>query len=80
MIQGCPGNDKVKQPYPEELPCPGCGFVLEMWTDEVKAHCPRCNTLITRKAAPSCIFWCKFAKECVGEGLYNKYMESKGSA
>lgn len=48
-----------------------------MWTDEVKAVCPGCKKAVLRTDGQSCLDWCKFAKQCVGEQLYGKYMRNK---
>lgn len=76
MIDGCPGSQKFKQPQPEETPCPFCGESLEIWTDEFQVECPKCKKRVSR-GAQSCLDWCKAARECVGDEIYNRYMESK---
>lgn len=77
MILGCPGAKLFKQPEPQILKCQFCEGEVEIWTDEVRAVCPDCGNSITRKQLQSCLDWCKFAKECVGENLYNKYLSNK---
>jgi len=77
MIPGCPGAKLFKQPQPEILNCPFCKGEVEIWTDEAKAVCPGCGNCITRRQAQSCLEWCKFARECVGEEFYNKYLSNK---
>lgn len=65
-MNSCPGRDKrfVKA---ENIICPGCGSLEEIFSDEVKARCLQCKNLIHREKAPSCADWCKKAKECIGE-------------
>ena len=78
MIANCPGADRFKQPKPESVKCASCGEEAEIWTDEFQTTCPNCQKKVTRaQAFQSCLDWCKFAKECVGELVYNKYMKSK---
>ncbi|MFH1655013.1 MAG: hypothetical protein ABH954_00165 [Candidatus Omnitrophota bacterium] len=77
MIFDCPGAKDFKRPKPEDIKCPHCGEEIEIWTDEVKAICPKCKKEVTRKQLPSCLDWCKYAKECVGDELYNKYLKNK---
>jgi len=77
MIFDCPGARDLKRPKPENIKCPSCGEEVEIWTDETRATCPKCKKVITRKQDLSCIEWCKYAKECVGEELYKKYLRNK---
>jgi predicted RNA-binding Zn-ribbon protein involved in translation (DUF1610 family) len=77
MILECPGAKFFKQPEPQAVSCPFCSLELEIWTDEIKTICPECNNMITRQQAQSCLDWCKFAKDCIGEGLYKKYLQNK---
>ena len=77
MISECPGAKFFKQPEPENINCPTCSEELEIWTDEVKVICPHCKTVVARRQVQSCLDWCKFGKECVGEELYKKYLKNK---
>jgi predicted RNA-binding Zn-ribbon protein involved in translation (DUF1610 family) len=79
MTFKCPGSQIFSQPKPENIKCPFCGEEIEIWTDEVKAKCPNCKKAVTREQGQSCLDWCKYAKECVGDELYNKYMKNKGN-
>lgn len=76
-IEFCPGAQKFRQPQPEFIKCPSCGTEVEIWSDEVKATCPKCKKDVTRGEAQSCFDWCKYAKECAGTEVYNKYMKNK---
>lgn len=80
MIPECPGAKFFKQPEPEEVKCPACSEPVEIWSDEVKAICPHCNTIVGRRQVQSCLDWCKFGKECVGEEIYNKYLKNKAES
>ena len=77
MISECPGAKFFKQAEPENINCPTCSEELEIWTDEVKVICPHCKTVVARRQVQSCLDWCKFGKECVGEELYKKYLKNK---
>jgi len=77
-IEFCPGSKKFKQPHPETIKCPVCGYEAEIWTDEIKVNCPKCKDIIVRQAdGASCLDWCKYAKECVGDKIYTKFMQNK---
>jgi len=77
MISNCPGSQKFKQPQPETIKCTSCGGEIEIWTDEIKAVCPKCKNTIMREQGASCLDWCRYAKECVGENTYNSYIQNK---
>jgi len=77
MIFKCPGSQKFSQPEPQEIKCTFCGEKIEIWTDETKTKCPKCKKTVTRDQAPSCLGWCKYGKECVGEEMYKKYLKNK---
>ena len=73
----CPGSEKFRQPKPEYIKCPACGEEVEIWTDEVKTTCPACKAAVLRREELSCLDWCKYAKECVGEAAYNNFLKNK---
>ena len=73
----CPGSQKFKQPQPEYIKCVSCGAEVEIWTDEVQTTCPNCKAKVTRQEGSSCLDWCKYAKECVGDQKYSNYLKNK---
>lgn len=77
MIFKCPGSTSFKQPKPEDIRCPQCGNEVEIWSDEVEIVCPQCKHAISRPQAPSCLEWCKHAKECVSPAIYERYLRNK---
>ena len=79
MSSYCPGAKQFIQPKPEDRKCPSCGVEVEVWTDELKATCPRCKKTIMREGAPACLEWCAYAKQCVGTQVYDEYMEGKAA-
>jgi len=78
MIFKCPGSQAFSQPHPENIECPFCGADVEIFSDEVKADCPKCKKAVLRDSKDICLDWCKYAKECVGEKALKKYKENKG--
>jgi predicted RNA-binding Zn-ribbon protein involved in translation (DUF1610 family) len=74
MIFQCPGSGRFKEPYPEAIKCSACGKETEIWSDEVKANCFNCGSIISRDMQQGCFLWCKHAKECIGQlSLFNYY-------
>ena len=62
----CPGQDKRSLKI-ELVRCSQCGYQGEMFSDEMSIKCPQCKSLICRKKAPTCLDWCKSARECRGD-------------
>lgn len=71
----CPGSAGIKSPTIEIVPCKNCGTENEIFTDENSVICEDCEKIVLRSSDPSCIDWCKYAKECIGD---EKYKELKG--
>ncbi len=70
--EGCPGSKEIKQPKPEDIKCRYCGGDVEVWSDETEVKCRHCGKMNSRVVGPTCIEWCAFAKECVGEEKYRR--------
>lgn len=70
--KSCPGSRTIRNPVPENFPCPSCGRQVEIWTDEAKAACPDCKSVVFRERKMSCIDWCPHARECVGPEVYER--------
>lgn len=66
MTVKCPGQDS-RNIRPESIACSKCGYVVEIFSDEVKVKCPKCVHLVCRERLPSCVDWCTYARECVGQ-------------
>lgn len=73
----CPGSIRIKEPIPEFFKCPKCGAEVEIWTHENSRKCSNCGETVFKEQMPSCIEWCEYGKECVGEEAYNRFMEAK---
>lgn len=76
MINKCPGQDK-RNVEAKLLKCPKCGYEVELFSDEIKARCPKCHNVVFVEIMPSCVDWCKYAKECVGGSAYGEYLKNK---
>ena len=76
MIDRCPGVTNLKTPTLSLKICPRCGEEIEIFSNEMKTSCPSCNLEIFNDIV-SCISWCKYARECVGEEMYQKYQTKK---
>jgi NADH pyrophosphatase NudC (nudix superfamily) len=74
MFNQCPGQDSRKAKA-ENIICANCGYQAEIFSDEIKVVCLECKNLIYKERLPSCVDWCKAARECIGE---KKYRQLKG--
>jgi hypothetical protein len=71
----CPGQDR-RDITASLHPCPDCGYMVELFSDEMHARCRRCGARVERESVPSCIQWCKAAKQCLGEERWKRVMEA----
>ena len=73
----CPGSMAFAQPKIELVRCPHCGDDAEVWTDEAEGKCRKCGRAVCRTATQSCVDWCKYARDCLGEDGHKKYQDMK---
>lgn len=73
----CPGSMAFAQPKIEIVRCPHCGDDAEVWTDEAEGKCRNCGRLVCRTVTQSCIDWCKYARDCLGDEGHKKYQDMK---
>ncbi len=73
----CPGAVRIREPIPEFFKCPTCSSEVEIWTHEQSRRCETCGTEVYKEYVPSCVEWCKYAVDCVGEEAYKRYMQGK---
>ena len=71
MIDKCPGASDIRTPTIIIKKCPECGTEVEIFSDEMQVKCDKCGFTIFNDLQ-SCIKWCEYAKECVGDETYNK--------
>jgi ribosomal protein S27AE len=76
MLDHCPGSANLRTPTLSIKLCPECGEEVELFSNDISVKCSRCGFVVYNDIA-SCIQWCKYAKECVGEEMYNKLMAQK---
>ncbi len=48
-----------------------------LWTNEADGRCTQCGKVVCRTTTQSCLDWCKYARECLGEEGHQKYQEMK---
>ncbi|HUH78979.1 MAG TPA: hypothetical protein VLY83_03700 [Methanoregula sp.] len=74
MPEHCPGAANIRgTPTLTIKKCPQCGAEAEVFSNDVSVRCDQCGFEIFNDII-SCIRWCRYAKECVGEETYNRLM------
>lgn len=72
VFEGCQG--KPKTPTIIEKNCPQCGHEIELFSIDTEMKCENCGFVVYNDTL-SCVQWCKYAKQCVGEEMYRHMME-----
>ena len=69
----CPGSASLKRDITLTIKtCPECGGDVELFSIDFKARCERCGFVVYNNLQ-SCVQWCKLAKECVGDDVYESF-------
>lgn len=76
MFDKCPGAANMRTPTLKIKNCPECGSEVEIFSVDIKVKCSKCGFTVYNDIE-SCIQWCKYAKECVGEEVYNKMIKGQ---
>jgi len=75
MLSKCPGAAAFRGSVTiKEKTCPACGREIELFSCDPYETC-KCG-FIAYNDTQSCIKWCAYAKECVGEEVYNRFMQA----
>lgn len=74
MFDKCPGAANIRTPTLETKTCPECGEEVEIFSTDMRVDCPKCGHTIFNDLE-SCIRWCKYARECVGDDVYERLMK-----
>ena len=72
VLEGCQG--KPRTPTIIEKICPNCGSEIEMFSIDTQMPWEKCG-FVAYNDTLSCVQWCQYAKQCVGEEMYNRMME-----
>lgn len=72
MLDGCQG--KPRTPTIIEKVCPNCGELIELFSIDTQMPCEKCG-FVAYNDTLSCVQWCAYARECVGDAMYESMME-----
>ena len=76
MFDKCPGAVHIRTPVIKVKKCPECGREVEIFSNEMQTRCSKCGFTIYNDLE-SCVQWCKYAVECVGEELYQRLKKKR---
>ncbi len=71
IMEGCQGKPQLKI---IDKTCPNCGAEVEIMSVDTEAVCEKCGFTIYNDTL-NCVQWCKYAKKCVGEEMYEHMMK-----
>ena len=72
IMHGC--QAKPKTPTIIEKVCPQCGHEIEMFSIDTEMKCEHCGFIVYNDTL-SCVQWCKYARQCVGDEMYEQMMQ-----
>jgi len=72
IMSGCQG--KPRTPTILEKVCPNCGHEIELASIDTEQVCEHCG-FVAYNDTLSCVQWCQYAKQCVGEEMYAHMMK-----
>jgi hypothetical protein len=72
----CPGAEHLSgTPTLTTKICPQCGGEIDLFSIDTHAACEHCG-FIAYNDTQHCIRWCKYARQCVGDALYERMMQT----
>ena len=74
MVDQCPGAVNIRMPRLEIKNCPKCGEEIEIFSNETGGKCSKCGQVVYNDLL-SCVQWCEYARECVGDEKYERLMQ-----
>jgi ribosomal protein S27AE len=73
----CPGAANISgTPTLKIKKCPQCGGEVELFSTDTQMTCSKCGFVVFNDIT-SCIRWCSYARECVGDEMYEKLMQGE---
>ncbi len=72
ILSGCQGQPKT--PTIIEKVCPNCGATIELFSVDTEMACEKCG-FVAYNDTLSCVQWCKYARQCVGDAMYEQMMK-----
>jgi predicted RNA-binding Zn-ribbon protein involved in translation (DUF1610 family) len=77
MTVVCPGAANITgTPTLQIKRCPQCSSEIELFSTDVQLPCPQCGFIVYNDVQ-SCIRWCAYVRECIGDEQYEKLMRKQ---
>lgn len=74
LFDKCPGASLITgTPTLKEKTCPECGKIIEIFSIDTEVAC-ECGFMAYNDTV-TCVNWCQYARECVGDEAYERIME-----
>ena len=70
IMEGCQGKPQLQV---LEKTCPNFGHEIEMFSVDTEAKCENCGFTVYNDLL-NCVQWCKYARKCVGDEMYEHMM------
>ena len=70
--EGC--MNRPRTPTIIEKRCPNCGAEIELFSIDTQMACEHCG-FVAYNDILSCVQWCKHARKCVGDEMYEHLMK-----
>ena len=71
ILHGCQARPRT--PTINEKTCPQCGSTIELFSIDTEMACEKCG-FIAYNDTLSCVQWCKHARKCVGDEMYEQML------
>jgi hypothetical protein len=76
----CPGAESIRgTPTLEVKVCPQCGGEIELFSIDMQVPCDTCG-FVAYNDVQNCIKWCQYARQCVGDEMYERLMAPRRPA
>ncbi|MCL2111111.1 MAG: hypothetical protein FWH32_02435 [Clostridiales bacterium] len=76
LLNKCPGAERLRgSPEITEKTCPECGKEIELFSIDTHMAC-ECG-FIAYNETQNCIKWCAYARECVGDEIYFRFINAE---
>ena len=72
IMEGC--QSKSRTPTLREQICPQCGNIIEIFSVDTAVTCEHCG-FVAYNDTLSCVQWCKYARQCVGDEMFEHMMK-----
>lgn len=79
MTYRCPGADNIRTPTLTTKTCPVCGAEIDLFSIDMQAVCEKCG-FVAYNDTKTCLKWCAYARECVGDVIYERFMADQEAA